>query len=243
MTDVKRGKSKVFIVGGTSGIGLATAKYLSSKCYDVAVGGRLKPEGIEDISFHKIDVREEKSVKECFKRISRHWKALDCLIYSAGITTPKIHISDFDVSNWENLFSTNVTGAIICLKYSYPLLKAARGRVAIINSVAGRTYSKLSGFEYTVSKSALSGLVRQLSTEWAQEGILINSLYPSMTRTPMLDKNVRQEVLEEICETIPLGRLSETEEIAKALEFLVSKSNSYMTGCGLDLNGGLFLNG
>jgi len=236
-------KSKVFIVGGTSGIGLATAKYLRSKCYDVAVGGRLKPEGIEKISFHKIDVREEKSVKECFENISRHWNALDCLIYSAGITTPKIHINEFDISNWENLFSTNVTGAIICLKYSYPLLKASRGRVAIINSVAGRTYSKFSGLEYTVSKSALSGLVRQLSIEWAEEGILINSLYPSMTRTPMLDKNVRKEVLEKICETIPIGRLAETEDIAKALEFLISKSNSYMTGCGLDLNGGLFLNG
>jgi len=236
-------KSKVFIVGGTSGIGLATATYLSSKSYDVAIGGRSQPEGMEKVSFYKIDVCEEKSVKECFEKISRHWNLLDCLIYSAGITTPKIPINKFDISNWEDLFSTNVTGAIICLKYSYPLLKAARGRVAIVNSVAGRTYSKYSGLEYTVSKSALSGLVRQLSIEWAPEGILINSLYPSMTRTPMLDKNVKQEVLEKICETIPMGRLAETEDIAKALEFLISKSNSYMTGCGLDINGGLFLNG
>jgi len=236
-------QSKIFIVGGTSGIGLATAKYLSSKDYDVLVGGRLKPEGIANISFQKIDVREEKSVKECFDNISRHWNALDSLIYSVGITTPKIPINEFDVSSWNNLVSTNVTGAIICLKYSYPLLKAARGRVAIINSVAGRTFSQLSGLEYTVSKAALSGLVRQLSIEWAQDGILINSLYPSMTRTPMLDKNVKPEVLDKICKTIPLGRIAETEDIAKALEFLISKSNSYMTGCGLDLNGGLFLNG
>ena len=203
MTNNKR---KVFIVGGTSGIGLATAKYLNSKSCDVAIGGRVQPEGKEKIPFHSIDVRVEKSVKDCFEKISRQWSALDGLIYSAGITTAKNPIHKFDISNWEDLFSTNVTGAIMCLKYSYPLLKAARGRVAIVNSVAGRTYSKYSGFEYTVSKSALSGLVRQLSTEWAPEGILINSLYPSMTRTPMLEKNVKQEALDKICETIPINR-------------------------------------
>jgi 3-oxoacyl-[acyl-carrier protein] reductase len=64
-----------------------------------------------------------------------------------------------------------------------------------------------------------------------------------MTLTPMLEKNVAPDVLKNIAASVPLGRVGTPQEMAAALEFLISTNNSYMTGCGLDVSGGLFLNG
>ena len=139
--------------------------------------------------------------------------------------------------------NVNLLGAMLVFKYAYPLLKKARGRVVVVSSFASRTYSKFSGFEYTVTKSGLSGLVKQLSIEWANDGILINTVFPSMVDTPMLRKNVDLDFLSSVESTIPLGRIAQPEEISSAIEFLISERNTYITGCGIDINGGQFLSG
>jgi NAD(P)-dependent dehydrogenase (short-subunit alcohol dehydrogenase family) len=233
----------VLIVGGTSGIGLESAKLLNDRGYKVVVCSRGFKQFSTTLEFLKMDVLQESDVSACFEKIREKFGRLDGLIYSTGIAAPKKSITDFDLSDWSVVFNTNLTGAILCLKYAYPLLKLAKGKVVLINSVAARIASKYSGFEYTVSKSALSGLVRQLAMDWAESGVLINSLFPSMTQTPMLEQNVAPEVLKNISSSVPLGRIATPEEVADALEFLIGPKNTYMTGCGLDINGGLFLNG
>jgi NAD(P)-dependent dehydrogenase (short-subunit alcohol dehydrogenase family) len=132
---------------------------------------------------------------------------------------------------------------LLCLKYAYTALSASKGKVVIVNSLASRTYSLFSGVEYTMSKSALSGMVKQLSIEFAKDDISINSIFPSMTATPMLLTNVEKDKLLDIEDEIPMKRLATPLEIAKAITFLISEDNTYMTGCGIDLNGGQFLNG
>ena len=64
------------------------------------------------------------------------------------------------------------------------------GRIAVVNSIASRSFSQISGIEYTASKAALSGIVKQLAIDFLNDGILINSVFPSMTNTPMLQKSV-----------------------------------------------------
>jgi NAD(P)-dependent dehydrogenase (short-subunit alcohol dehydrogenase family) len=86
-------------------------------------------------------------------------------------------------------------------------------------------------------------MVKQLAVEWANDGVLINTIFPSMVDTPMLRKNVEQAVLEPIEKGIPLGRIAQSEDIAAAIEFLISERNSYITGAGIDINGGQFLSG
>lgn len=227
----------ILIIGGTSGIGLETAKYLQTVSKDVLVASRTNRQ--ETIPYKFVDVQNEDSVKELFGSIGK----LEALIYATGITTKKKNIQNFDKDRWENLVDVNVTGALLCLKYAYPALKAAKGKVVIVNSLATRTYSMFSGVEYTMSKSALSGMVKQLSIEFAEDGVAINSVFPSMTKTPMLIENVSDDALKNIEASILMKRIAEPVEIAKAINFLISDDNSYMTGCGLDLNGGQFLNG
>ena len=231
------------VVGGTSGIGLETARHLAGRGWRVFATGRNPREAAEGVKFLKMDVLLEKDVFAALNELGHTSGRLDGLVYSAGVSVPKKSIIEFDTEAWSRVFGTNLSGAMLVLKHAYPLLKASRGRVALVNTVASRIASKFSGFEYTTSKAALSGLARQLASDWAADGVLINSLFPSMTLTPMLEKAVAPEVLRGIAETVPLGRVGTPGEMAKALEFLIGPDNTYMTGCGLDISGGLVLTG
>jgi len=231
----------VVIIGGTSGIGLHTAKHLKGLGYKVLVGSRNNMEGDVGIDYLKIDVTDETSIKHFFNSIP--FKNIDSIIYSAGITAPKKNIQDFDKNEYMKVHDVNLLGAILTFKYAYHFLKDSKGKAVVVNSIAARAYSKLSGFEYTVSKCGLSGLVKQLAIDWAQDMVLINSVNPSMVETPMLKENINAVVLKSIESQIPLGRIAKPNEIAQVIEFLISDKNTYMTGTGIDINGGQFLTG
>lgn len=228
----------IVIVGGTSGIGYETAKYLDFKGNRVLITGRNDPVDGK-LEYQYLDVTNEKSVESFFQNIN----ACSALVYSAGITTGKKSITLFDKNTFENIIDVNVTGLLLCLKYSYDFLKLSKGRVVVLNSFAARSFSQFSGVEYTISKTALTGLVKQLAVEFASDDVLINSVFPSMTATPMLMKNADKELLESVESNIPLKRIAQPIEIAKAIEFLLSDNNTYITGSGIDINGGQFLNG
>ena len=231
----------VVIIGGTSGIGLDTALYLKSRGYSVLVGSRNNIKENAAVDYLKIDVTDELSIGHFFNSIP--FKSIDSIIYSAGITMPQKSIQNFDKNEYMKVHDVNLLGAILTLKYAYPLLKETKGKAVIVNSIASKAYSKLSGFEYTVTKAGLSGLVKQLAVEWAKDTVLINSINPSMVETPMLKENINPDALKLIENQIPLGRIAKPIEIAKVIEFLISDKNTYITGAGVDINGGQFLTG
>ena len=129
------------------------------------------------------------------------------------------------------------------LKVFYPLLKDCSSRVVIVNSIASKKYSEYSGLEYTASKCALSGIVRQLAIEWRQKGIMINSIFPSMTKTPMLSKRLDERQIKNISSELPLNKLASTLDSARAIEFLLNPENNYLTGTGINITGGIHLDG
>ena len=234
-------KKNTIIIGGTSGIGLHTARYLRDAGYKVLIGGRNAPEDESGIDYLKIDVTNEPSIEQFFRSIP--FQHIDSMIYAAGITTIKKNIRDFDKKEYQRVHDVNLLGAMLTFKYAYDLLKKAKGRVVVVSSIASRTYSQLSGFEYTVTKAGLSGLVRQLAMEWANDTVLINTIFPSMVETPMLSENVAPSVLESIKGDIPLRRIANPRDIVSVIEFLISDKNTYITGSGIDINGGQFLSG
>ena len=231
-------KKNIVIVGGTSGLGLGVATLLDKDQYRVMIGGRSSPETLENISYNYIDVSREDSVESFVDTLNL--TNLDALVYSAGIAYPKKSIQDFRKEEFDRIHRVNLVGAILVLKHFYQALKASKGRVVIVNSLAARTQSKFSSFEYTVTKSGLSGLVRQLSVEWAKEGIFINSIFPSMIKTNMLFENVSNESIENLKDLVPIGIVAEVEDIFPLIEFLVGDNNTYITGAGIDINGGLY---
>jgi 3-oxoacyl-[acyl-carrier protein] reductase len=234
--------NNILVLGGSSGIGLDTSIYLNSIGYTVYIAARTNP-NINDLNYIYVDIDKESSIETLFKYFMNNDIKLYGLVYAIGITLAKRNIMKFTVKEFNNIISTNVTGAILSLKYSYKLLKKTQGRVVIVNSIATKTFSKFSGIEYTISKNALSGLVKQLSQEWAKDKILINSIYPSMTQTKMLENALSKEKIQNIQKDIPLKRLAKTKEIAKSIAFLLDEDISYITGTGLNINGGIYLNG
>jgi len=231
----------VIIIGGTSGIGLDTAIYLRDLGYKVVIGSRNKIEEITGIDYVKIDVTDELSIKQFFNAIP--FKKIDSVIYSTGIASTKKNIQDFDKNEYMKIHDVNLLGAILTFKYAFHSLKDSKGKVVVVNSIASRTGSKLSGFEYTTSKAGLSGLVKQLAVDWAVDGVLINSVFPSMVGTPMLYENNEPSDLKLIENQIPLGRIAQPIEIARLIEFLISDKNTYMSGSGIDINGAQYLSG
>ncbi|MCV3430654.1 SDR family oxidoreductase [Campylobacter lari] len=232
----KDNSSMLAIIGGTSGIGLDLATFFFFKKENIKIYGRRK---VENLPCEYLDVLDEENIKGVFKDTNE----LKKIIYCAGITCKKQDITSFSKENWLNIINTNVTGLLLVLKHTYKYLVKNQGKIVVVNSIASRNYSLFSGVEYTMSKCALSGLVRQLSQDFALDNVLINSVFPSMTLTPMLVDNVEKQKLENIIKHIPLGRLATTQDIIYAIDFLLSDKNSYMTGIGIDVNGGQFLNG
>ena len=112
-----------------------------------------------------------------------------------------------------------------------------------LNSIASKKYSELSGFEYTASKCALSGIVRQLAIEWSGKGIMINSIFPSMTNTSMLSNQFDDHQINDISDKLPLKKLATTLDSARAIEFLLNPENNYITGTGINVTGGSHLDG
>jgi NAD(P)-dependent dehydrogenase (short-subunit alcohol dehydrogenase family) len=230
------------IIGGTSGIGLATADYLRDLGENVLVGSRhINEESPHD--YFQVDVTSIKSINLFFIYIKQKLKTVNGLVYSVGITTQKKSIEEFDEDVWKRLIDVNVTGLLRVLKVFYPLLIDCCSKVVIVNSIASKKYSEYSGFEYTASKCALSGIVRQLAIEWRQKGIMINSIFPSMTNTPMLSSQLDEKQIENILGELPLNKLAETLDSARAIEFLLNPENNYMTGTGINVTGGVHLDG
>lgn len=226
----------IIVIGGTSGIGLATAEYLQDQGYKTLVCGRNQPK-VLNLDFYSLDILDEQAIETFFSQFD----SIEGLVYSAGITLAKKPIKSFELQDFHTLMDVNVSGFLLCLKYAYKGLKKAKGKVVVVNSLAARKGSELSGLEYTISKAALSGAVKQLALECASDGILMNSVFPSMTATPMLLENISAQKLKIIEKNIPLKRVAKPLEIAKAIEFLLSDKNSYMTGAGIDMNGGIYL--
>lgn len=228
---------KVVVIGGTSGIGLGAAQLLDKEGYSVVSTGRreLKIDGIE---FHKMDVTSEDSVKSFFDQCSD----FDYIVYCAGITEAARSIEEFDVQKHNQIIATNLTGLLVVLKYAVFTLRKRKGSVVVVNSVASRSFSKFSSVDYTCSKYALRGLVNQLSQDLAGSGVRINAVYPSMTRTPMLEDVLGKSKIKDIELELPLGRIAEVEDVSNAIEYLISDRSSYVTGTGIDVNGGFFPN-
>lgn len=232
----------VLIVGGTSGIGFETAKYLVDKKYNVIISGRKFIQSA-DMVFIETDIRSNESVQSLLHEIQEKYGNINSIVFSAGVTTNKKSIEAFDEKVWYNIINTNVAGLLRVLKYFYRSLKATKGKVAVISSMAARSYSQYSCIEYTASKAALSSIVRQLAIEWSDDGIFINSVFPSMTLTPMLKQNLNDDEIHQIEKKLPFKKLAKPLDTARAIEFLISKENNYITGAGIDISGGQFLSG
>ncbi len=224
------------VTGASSGIGRATAELLRARGVTTVGLARRLEDGPDA---RRCDVTDEAQVARVLAGVAGTFGRLDILVTCAGVVSQGDPLA-LTAADWEATLRTNVIGTFLCCKHALAAMRPRRyGRIVTISSIAGRAYSRTASVAYTASKHAVIGLTRHLAALYGGDGITVNCVAPSQTKTTMLEETLSTEEIARLGVRVPVGRLAEPGEVAAAIAFLCSEEASYVNGAVLDVNGGL----
>jgi len=235
------------VTGGSSGIGLATAKEFVTEGAYVFITGRRDPElaaAAKEIGRNVTAVRGDVSnlgdLDHLFAQIKREQGKLDVVFANAGVAKFAA-LGSITEELYDSIFKINVKGLIFTVQKALPLMPD--GAAIILNaSVVGSKGLPMNSV-YSATKAAVRSFARTWTTDLKERRIRVNAVSPGSTDTPGLSgllasSETGQQRLQMISASIPLGRLGTPREIAKAVVFLASDDSSYITGTELFVDGG-----
>jgi NAD(P)-dependent dehydrogenase (short-subunit alcohol dehydrogenase family) len=235
-----QGKAAV-ITGGSTGIGLASAKLFVKEGAYVFITGRRQKELDEavkaigkNVTGVQGDVAKLADLDRLYDVVGRVKGRIDIVFANAGVAefAPLGSITE---EHFDKLFNINVRGTLFTVQKALPLLNDG-GSIILTGSVAGVKGTPAFGV-YGASKAAVRNFVRAWTVELKDRRIRSNVLSPGPTDTPIVDQQPA-DAIARIASTIPMGRMGEADEIAKAALFLASDDSSFVTGIELFVDGG-----
>lgn len=236
------------ITGGSSGIGLETAKQFLEEGAKVAITAR-SAEGLakakEYLGDNVLTLQSESgdslAQQVLIDKLKQHWSRLDVLYINAGDVTHK-PLEEWQEKDVDQVMNTNFKGPFFLIKACLDLLSPTASIVlcGTVSAHIGLSQSSV----YAASKAALMSLSRTLSGELLSKGVRVNVLSPGPTYTPAFKKfglppEQEAKLFEDVKQLVPLGRMGEPIEIAKAAVFLASDESSYMIGNEVLVDGGV----
>ncbi len=234
------------VTGGTRGIGHAISIALKSAGYRVAAsyaGNDAAAQAFQvetGIPVYKFDVASYEASEKAIKQIEKDLGPVDVLVNNAGITRDTM-FHKMTKQQWDEVIGTNLNGLFNVTRPVWEGMRARKfGRIINISSINGQK-GQMGQVNYSASKAGDIGFTKALAQEGAKAGITVNVICPGYIATEMV-KAVPQDVLEKsILPHIPVGRLGEPGEIARAVVFLASDDAGFITGSTLTANGGQYL--
>jgi NAD(P)-dependent dehydrogenase (short-subunit alcohol dehydrogenase family) len=237
----------VIVTGAASGIGRACALALAEAgrgvaCWDLdGDGARATSEAAArcgvPASWQKLDVRETAAFPAAITAARGALGSLGGLVHAAGVAGPT-PIEELDEQSWARVLDVNLRAEALLVRALLPDLRAQPGSavvgIASIDALVGHAIIPA----YNASKSGLLGLTRSLADALAEQGIRVNAVCPGYIDTPMLAP-VLERGQRRMLKQVPLGRLGQPVDIARAVRFLMSDDAAYITGEHLVVDGGL----
>lgn len=230
------------VTGGSSGIGLATARLLIDAGAAVTVfDSNPSPAGLGVAHADSLDVADPASVRAAVEAVVAREGRLDILVNSAGIAIRRPAL-EVEMEDWDRVVAVNMTGSFLCAREAARVMIAQVRPGAIVNvaSIMGLSGGGLyPNISYQTTKGAIVNMTRALAVEWAPHGIRVNAVAPTFVRTA-LTKNLfeQPDLIRRIHDITPMRQLAEPEDVAAAILYLASPAARMVTGHTLPVDGG-----
>ena len=242
-------KPVVLITGALTGIGQATALAFAEEGARIVVSGRhdeegrklvveLRKRGVE-AEFLRCDVRHDDDVRDLVDKTVARFGRLDVAVNNAGTEGKPGPVTAQSAESYAATFDTNVLGTLLSMKHELRVMQP-QGRGSIVNISSTYGHEGASGASvYAASKHAVEGMTKSAALEAASSGVRVNAVAPGPTETGMLNRFTgTAERKAALGKTVPLGRIGDPDEIARAAVFLASEKASFITGQVLTADGG-----
>ena len=249
MTNKRLDNKIALVVGGSTGIGRATAVAFAKAGAKVVVASRGEEQGQETVElvqqtgteglFIQTDVSDKNSIKHLIAQTINRYGRIDAAFNNAGIEGKTAPLVETDEDDFDAIINVNLKGVYLCLKYQIAaMLKTGGGAIVNTASIGG-----VIGFPntaiYCASKHGVIGLTKTAALELAKSNIRINAIAPGAVQTDLLNRmSGGESAAEAIAEAIPNGRISSPDEISGAVIWLCSDEASYVNGHTLVIDGG-----
>lgn len=237
----------VLVVGGNSGIGLAAARGFAAEGASVTLTGR-DPRTLESAAAaipgaraFRCDIAEPDTLDEALAAIRARHGRIDVLFVNAGIGT-FAPVREVTPALWDQVHSINLRGCFFAVQKALPLI--GRGGAIVLTGSIGGVLALPGNVIYAAAKAGLRAVAKTLAVELVGEGIRVNMVSPGPTETPLIHRNVGMDdaavdaLRQQMTAAVPMKRMGEAEEVAKAVLFLASDDASFITGVDLYADGG-----
>lgn len=237
VTGASRGIGKGIAIelgkNGAKVVGTATSEKGANNITDY-----LKQEGIDGVGM-VLDVCNVESIDQCMSVINEQYGNVDILVNNAGITRDTL-LMRMKLEQWEEVYETNLRSVFLLSKACLRgMMKSRAGRIINISSVVGSTGNPGQA-NYASTKAGMVGFTKSLAREVANRGVTVNCVAPGFIATDMTNE-LTDEQKQQILTGVPMGKLGEVEDIAKAVKFLASDDSAYVTGQTMHINGGMYM--
>lgn len=241
---------KALVTGASRGIGRAIALALAAEGADVAVNYAGSEAAAKAVAAEieamgrkafviQADISSNAAATEMIDKVVAEFGRIDILVNNAGITRDGL-LMRMKEEDWDAVLTTNLKGVFNCTKASIKyMMKQRAGHIVSISSVVG-LMGNAGQANYAAAKAGVIGFTKAVAKEVAARGITVNAVAPGFIQTDMT-KVLSEKVVEGMKASIPLSRLGDPEDIAKAVVFLASDDANYITGQTLNVDGGMVM--